>query len=144
MTITDEGDMTIIEQPDKSVNVDVTVTCALSDNIDIKDSITINVVKQDETVNDNKAIIVKPSDYITLYTDDEQEYEVSVYNNGIKTDDEVICTPNFVNDKIYTLTKTDKGYKVTDVNNSVDNLILTFTSGDLPSVQVEIELRGML
>ena len=144
LTVTDEGDMTIIEQTDKSVNVDVIVTCALSDNIDIKDSITTNIVKQDETVNDNKTIIVKPSDYITLYTGDEQEYEVSVYNNGAKTDDEVICTPNFVNDKIYTLTKTDKGYKVTDVNNSVDNLVLTFTSGDLSSVQVEIELRGML
>lgn len=91
---------------------------------------------------DNKILVVNPTKQVTLHTEDEQEYECGVYNNGVKTSDEVECTPSDVNDKMFTLEKTSKGWKITYLNYTRTQITLTFTSGELPPVVVNIKFGG--
>ena len=112
----------------------------MKDNEDVFDEITLNVVDAQE---DNKIIIVNPSDKVTLYTEDEQTYTAKVYNNGIETNDIVTCTPSFVDDNIYTLSETENGWTVTYVGDKITDLVLLFESEDIAPVSVPIRLGGM-
>lgn len=121
------------------------ITATMDGNANVSDNIDITIVNDDTPIVENKKIIVSPTEEVELYSEDEQEYKVGVYDNNTLTNDEVVCTPNFVNDDIYTLVKvTNNSWKVTGVDKSKDNLTLTFSSGDLTPVTVTIKLRGVI
>ena len=115
------------------------ITCALSDNADISDSISIKIVSD---YLGEKIIRVSPI-VSELIQGQIQNFTCGVYINEVKQSDIVKCTPNFVNNNIYILTENIDGYKVEVLKSYNTNLILTFSSGSITPVVVNISLSGL-
>ncbi len=115
------------------------ITCELSDNADISDSISIKIVSN---YLGEKIIRVSPI-VSELIQGQIQDFACGVYINETKQSDIVKCTPNFVDNNIYVLTETIDGYKVEVLKSSNTNLILTFSSGSITPIIMNISLAGL-
>lgn len=157
-TVSNDGLVTFVGEPNTSTQI----VANIEGNDEVTDTVNVSIIeeqKEDNTDNgDNPTphvpvvtLIVSPSQNIKLLEEDEQEYTCSLYkdnqlvSDGLKNID---CTPNWTGDN-YTLTKTDKGYKVINNRQSKQELILTFSYNgteftDVQSVSVSIKLGGML
>lgn len=157
-TVSNDGLVTFVGEPNTSTQI----VANIEGNDEVTDTVNVSIIekqKEDKTDNgDNTTphvpvvtLIVSPSQNIKLLEEDEQEYTCSLYkdnqlvSDGLKNID---CTPNWTGDN-YTLTKTDKGYKVINNRQSKQELILTFSYNgteftDVQSVSVDIKLGGML
>lgn len=115
------------------------ITCSLSGNDSVKDTLTINIVS---VAPSNPIIQVSPiiSD-LRQYSS--QEFTVGVYLNGIKQTDVVTCVGSGTSASNYKLVSTTNGYKLTNNNPSSTPLTLTFSSGSLTPVTMNINLNGM-
>ena len=78
-----------------------------------------------------------------VYTDDTQVYTADVYNNGIKTDDVISCSPSFIDNTIYTLESNGNSWQINYIGTKKKDLTLTFTSENTSPVDVQIRLGGM-
>lgn len=130
------GNVTIVTSEASTCDI----RCAIEGNEDVSDTITINVELEQE---DDKVLIVSPTNKITLYTDDTQVYTVDVYNNGIKTDDVISCIPSFIDNTIYTLESNGNSWQVNYIGTKKKDLTLTFSSENISPVDVQIRLGGM-
>ena len=134
-----DGNLTILSDKKDTL----TVSAYIDTNDDVKDDIIVYIVKSEEKPTD-RYIYVSPKSKVRLLIEEEQPYEVGVYEENTKVDiAKVVCTPNWVGNE-YTLTFKDNKYIVTNNSSSDKPLILTFTYEDLTPVKVELELGGWL
>jgi hypothetical protein len=134
-----DGNLTILSDKKDTL----TVSAYIDTNDDVKDDIIVHIVKSEEKPTD-RYIYVSPKSKVRLLIEEEQAYEVGVYEENTKVDiAKVVCTPNWVGNE-YTLTSKDNKYIVTNNSSSDKPLILTFTYEDLTPVKVELELGGWL
>ena len=131
-TIDDNGNLSLVGSAGKSA----VITCAIDGNEDIYKTITVNIIS---TPVGTKKIIVSPLQDIKLLIGQSQVYTAGVYLNNVLQSDIVTCTPNWTGSNYTLVNKT-----VTCNSQSDKTLILTFSSGTLDSVSVNIELGGIL
>jgi len=131
-TIDDNGNLSLIGSVGKSA----VITCTIDGNENIYRTIIVNITN---TPVGNKKIVVSPLQDITLLIGQSQVYSAGVYLNNVLQSDVVICTPNWTGNN-YTLVNNT----VTCKAQSSQTLILTFSSGTLDSVSVNVKLGGIL
>lgn len=121
------------------VGTESIITCKLSDNAEISNSISIKIVAS--SLNE-KRIRVLP--IVSKLTQGEtKDFVCGVYINEDKQTDTVACVPNFIDNKIYTLTPNSDGYSVKVLKSSNTNLVLTFSSESLTPIVLDISLVGL-
>ncbi len=121
------------------VGTESIITCKLSDNAEISDSISIKIVAN--SLNEKR---IRVSPIVSKLTQGEtKDFVCGVYINEDKQIDSVTCTPSFVDNKIYTLTPNSSGYSVKVLKSSNTNLVLTFSSGSLVPIVLNISLVGL-
>jgi hypothetical protein len=131
-TIDDNGNLSLIGSVGKSA----VITCTIDGNENIYRTIIVNITN---TPVGNKKIVVSPLQDITLLIGQSQVYTAGVYLNNILQSDVVTCTPNWEGSNYTLVNKT-----VTCNSQSDRTLVLTFSSSNLDSISVNIELGGIL
>ena len=117
------------------------ITCSMTDNESIHDTITIKVV--DDYLPEKK-IIINPNNITELNQGQVIDFDCGVYIEGEKQDDIVTCVPSGANVYSYTLAETLDGYKLTVRQESDNDLVLTFSADGCDDVIMTIELLGLL
>ena len=117
------------------------ITCSMTDNESIHDTITIKVV--DDYLPEKK-IIINPNNITELNQGQVIDFDCGVYIEGEKQDDIVTCVPSGANVYSYTLAETLDGYKLTVRQESDNDLVLTFSADGCDDVVMTIELLGLL
>ena len=117
------------------------ITCSMTDNESIYDTITIKVV--DDYLPEKK-IIINPNNITELNQGQVIDFDCGVYIEGEKQDDIVTCIPSGADVYSYTLAETLDGYKLTVRQESDSDLILTFSADGCDDVIMTIELLGLL
>lgn len=134
VTIDEQGNYQVIGE----VGSMSLITCYIDKNEQVFDTIEIKIV---EDYLPEKVLIVEP--IITeLRQGFSTEFKCGVYIEGKKQSGIVNCAPNW-NGINYTLQETINGYKLTNNKMSDKKLELTFSSGDLNPIIMNIELRGL-
>ena len=113
----------------------------MADNENVSDTITITVV---EDYLPEKKIVISPNNITSLSEGDVIEFTCGVYIEGEKQIDTVKCLPNNINSYTYTLTETVDGYKLIVIEQSDENLVLTFSADGCDDVVMTIELLGLI
>ena len=117
------------------------ITCYMADNENVLNTITITVV---EDYLPEKKIVISPNNITSLSEGDVIEFTCGVYIEGEKQIDTVKCLPNNINSYTYTLTETVDGYKLIVIEQSDENLVLTFSADGCDDVVMTIELLGLI
>ena len=117
------------------------ITCSMTDNESIYDTITIKIV--DDYLPEKK-IIINPNNITELNQGQVIDFTCGVYIEGEKQDDIVTCIPSGANVYSYTLVETLDGYKLTVRQESDNDLVLTFSADGCDDVVMTIELLGLL
>ena len=130
--IDSNGNLILVGSTGKSA----VITCTIDGNDSISKTLVVNII---DSPSGTKQIVVSPTKDITLLTGQSQQYTAGVYLNNVLQSDVVICTPNWTGSN-YTLVNN----KVTCKAQSSQTLILTFSSGSLTTVNVNIKLGGIL
>lgn len=118
-----------------------TITCRLKENMDIKDSITIEVVG---TVISSPIIVINPNDVTVLKERQSVAFIPKVYNEGEELSTSVACIPSGANPLCYTLVPVTNGYLLTILKKSNKPLTLTFSADGCEDNIVNIKLMGLL
>ena len=135
--IDDDGNYEIVGEN----NDEATITCSLSVNKDIQDSIKIKVV---DSVITNKVIVINPNNINILKERDKVGFICKVYNEGEELSDAVTCVASNVPETCYELTSTTNGYFLEIKKKFVRPLILTFSADDCTDYVMAIKLIGLL
>ena len=135
--IDDDGNYEIVGEN----NDEATITCSLSVNKDIQDSIKIKVV---DSVITNKVIVINPNNINILKERDKVGFICKVYNEGEELSDTVTCVASNVPETCYELTPTTNGYFLEIKKKFVRPLILTFSADDCADYVMAIKLIGLL
>ena len=117
------------------------IKCCMADNENVSDTITITVV---EDYLPEKKIVISPNNITSLGVGDIIEFSCGVYIEGEKQTDMVKCLPNGINPYCYTLVETVDGYKLIVIEQSDENLVLTFSADGCDDVVMTIELLGLI
>lgn len=117
------------------------ITCSMTDNENIYDTITIKVV--DDYLPEKK-IVINPNNITELNQGQVIDFDCGVYIEGEKQDDIVTCVPSGADVYSYTLAETLDGYKLTVRQESDSDLVLTFSADGCDDVVMTIELLGLL
>lgn len=117
------------------------ITCALSANEEINDSIEIEVVASAIT---NKVIITNPNNIKLLKEKDKVDFICQVYNEGDLLPDTVTCVASNVPQKCYELTPITNGYSLKIKAQYNKPLILTFSASGCADYVMPIKLIGLL
>lgn len=117
------------------------ITCCLSVNKDIKDTIEIEIV--DNIITD-KVIVINPNDITLLKERDKVDFICNIYNEGEIQAGVVTCVGSGVPDSCYTLTNTLNGYKLIIHKKYNKPLVLTFSAEDCEDYIMTIKLIGLL
>ena len=117
------------------------ITCSMTDNESIYDTITIKVV---DDYLPEKTIIINPNNITELNQGQVIDFTCGVYIEGEKQDDIVTCIPSGADVYSYTLAETLDGYKLTVRQESDNDLVLTFSADGCDDVVMTIELLGLL
>ena len=137
VTIDSEGNYSVV-----GLNGDkATITCRLKNNMDIKDSITVEVVG---TVVSNPIIVVNPNDVTILKEKQSVAFIPKVFDEGAELTTPVTCVPSGVNPLCYTLIPVTNGYLLTVLKKSTKPLVLTFSASGCADYVVTIKLMGLL
>lgn len=117
-----------------------TITCTITGNEQVTDSITINVASTPST---DKVLIITPNVVDSIKVNSTKSIYFGVYLNGVLQADVVTVTPSSANSTCYTITNVSGGIDVKCLKISSTPLTLTFTSGSLTKVMT-INLVGLL
>ena len=117
-----------------------TITCTITGNEQVTDSITINVAS---TPNTDKVLIITPNAVDSIKVNSTKSIYFGVYLNGVLQADSVTVTPSGSNSTCYTITNVSGGIDVKCLKISSTPLTLTFTSGALTKTMT-INLVGLL
>ena len=137
VTIDEDGTMTIVG----SVGDTAEIRAYIEGNDDKFASITVNVIEEEE--HEVLIRIIPELEKLKLLEEQSQEFVCGVYDNGVKIDKTVTCSPSWTGMN-YTLEQTSNGYKITNNNKSTKPLYLTFSADGLTDVIVKITLGGMI
>ena len=118
-----------------------TITCRLKENMDIFDTITIQVVG---VVVPNPIIVINPNDVNVLKEKQSVAFIPKVFNEGSELTTSVACVPSGANPLCYTLIPVTNGYLLTVLKKSNKPLTLTFSADGCVDVVVTIKLIGLL
>lgn len=111
------------------------ITCT-ADLIGLSTTVSVSVVAIPSTTD---VIMVTPT------IDKLVQYSSQTFTCTTTNSEAVVCTPTYSGSSTdYTLTQVSGGYKLTNNNGSGRTLTLTFTSGSLTSVVMNIKLNGLL
>lgn len=135
--IDEQGNYKVVGEIDSVAQI----TCQMQDNESVKDNITITVI---ENQTQDKQIIVNPTNITELNEGDAIQFTCNVYENGLKTDEEVICVGSNADINSYELSKTKVGYNLIIDSLSDNDLILTFSAENCDDVIMTISLIGLL
>ena len=137
ITIDDQGNYQVVGE----IGSMGQITCSMTDNESIYDTITIKIV---EDYLPEKKIIINPNNIIELNQGQVIDFTCGVYIEGEKQDDIVTCIPSGADVYSYTLAETLDGYKLTVRQESDNDLVLTFSADGCDDVVMTIELLGLL
>ena len=118
-----------------------TITCSLSVNKDIKDSIEIEVIATPVT---NKIIVINPNGIKILRERDKIDFICQVYSEGQLLTDSVTCVGNGVPPSCYVLTPIANGYSLEIKKKYITPLVLTFSATGCTDYVMPIKLIGLL
>ena len=117
-----------------------TITCTITGNEQVTDSITINVASTPST---DKVLIITPNAVDSIKVNSTKSIYFGVYLNGVLQADVVTVTPSGASSTCYTITNVSGGIDVKCLKISSTPLTLTFTSGTLTKTMT-INLVGLL
>lgn len=117
-----------------------TITCTITGNEQVTDSITINIASTPST---DKVLIITPNVVDSIKVNSTKSIYFGVYLNGILQSDVVTVTPSGASSTCYTITNVSGGIDVKCLKISSTPLTLTFTSGTLTKTMT-INLVGLL
>lgn len=135
--IDEQGNYKVVGEIDSVAQI----MCQMQDNESVKDNITITVIKSQIQ---DKQIIISPTNITELNEGEEIQFACTVYKNGLKTDEKVICVGSNADINSYELSKTKVGYNLIIDSPSDNDLILTFSAENCDDIIMTISLIGLL
>lgn len=136
--IDSNGNYTIIGT---TVGNKATITCALSVNKNIKDSIDIEIIASPVV---NKVIVTNPNNIKILKERDKINFICQVYSEGELLTDPVTCVGSGVPQSCYVLTPITNGYSLEIKKKYIAPLVLTFSATGCTDYIMPIKLIGLL
>lgn len=136
VTIDQNGNYTIVGLSGTTC----TITCTITGNEQVTDSITMNVASTPSTM---KALIIAPNTLESIKINTTKSIYFGVYLNGVIQSDVVTYVASGANSTCYTITNVSGGIDVKCIKVSSTPLTIVFTSGTLTKTMT-IGLVGLL